>query len=169
MKRSTLYSALPGVLSIAFLAATWCSNTTEGVKEDTANNVQATQEAAEKTGEAVAQTAHEAGKAVSETAHEAGQKMSEAARDAGKVAKDAGQNVAGALDVTPKIKVALTADEALNDSKNKIDVDTAEGVVHLKGHVTSAALKQKASMIAKKELADMKSTDKLDNQLQVAP
>lgn len=147
MQRTTHGSALVGALSLAFLIAAGCGNTADGVRKDAQINARAADEAS----------------------HEAGKDMAAAAHDANKTLHGAGKNVAGALEITPSVKVAIAADEQLNDKRNKIDVDTADGVVHLKGHVVSAALKAKAGAIAQKALADIKATDKVENHLEVAP
>jgi osmotically-inducible protein OsmY len=88
---------------------------------------------------------------------------------AGEIAKGAGQNVTGALEVTPMIKTAITADAELNDAKNKIDIDTKDGIVHIKGHVTSNALKAKATKIATDKITENQGTDKVMNHLLIQP
>ena len=80
-----------------------------------------------------------------------------------------GQDVAGALQVTPLVKTAITADTELNDAKNSIDVDSKDGMVYLKGHVTSSALKAKATKIAQERIKENNGTDKVMNQLLVKP
>jgi len=74
--------------------------------------------------------------------------------------------------LTLKVKTAITADPDLNDSRNRIDVDAADGVLTLTGHVHSKELKERAESIAKKELGtegDIKVDNKLDVQDGDAP
>jgi osmotically-inducible protein OsmY len=68
----------------------------------------------------------------------------EKAKHAGAEAKRATRNAA----LTGKVKSALAADVGLKTVK--IDVDSAEGVVTLKGRVDSADTKQRAEATAKK-------------------
>ena len=84
-------------------------------------------------------------------------------------AEKTGQNVAGALQVTPLVKTAITADAELNDAKNSIDVDSKDGTVYLKGHVTNNTLKAKATRIAQERIKENNGTDKVMNQLIVKP
>ena len=71
--------------------------------------------------------------------------------------------------VTPKVKNAILADKNLDIPQNHIDVDSADNIVHLKGHVTTEAMKMEAGKNAQKALNDMKATDKLSNELTVKP
>lgn len=112
----------------------------------------------QKTAEGVAEDTTNAGKAI-----ETG------AKEAGKATKDASKDISAAVTLTPKVKDAIIADKDLSDSHNEIDVDSADNVVHLKGHVTSAALKTKAGEIAQRTLKEANATDKLSNELQVKP
>ena len=98
-----------------------------------------------------------------------GQAVSQAADKAVDNTKDAAKDATAALEVTPKVKLAITADKDLNDTRNKINVDSKDGVVHLTGNVYSADLKTKAEEIAKKTLTDMKATDTVSNELTVSP
>jgi hyperosmotically inducible protein len=68
----------------------------------------------------------------------------EKAKHAGAEAKRATQNAA----LTGKVKSALAADVGLK--MVKIDVDSSEGVVTLKGNVDSADTKRRAEATAKK-------------------
>lgn len=130
-------------LLIAVLSG--CPNTADGMSKDTKNAGEASAQAAEKLGE----------------------KTSQMASGASSDVKEMGKNVTAALEVTPRVKTALTADVDLNDAKNQIDVDSKDGIVHLKGHVTTSALKKKAGEIAAKEIKDAGGTDKVMNQLLV--
>lgn len=153
------YPTLLAVLSLAGMAMlSGCPNTAEGVAEDSA-----------KAGEAISQTAEKTGEAASDAAQRAGQTMAKTADDATKSAAVGGKNIAGALQVTPLVKTAISADTELNDPKNKIDVDSKDGVVHLKGHVTSNSLKAKATKIAEERIKENNGTDKVINQLLVKP
>lgn len=122
-----------------------CPNTADGMAKDSKNAGEASAQAAEKMGE----------------------KTSQMATGVGESAKAMGKNATAALEVTPRVKTALTADVDLNDAKNHIDVDSKDGIVHLKGHVTTSALKKKAGEIAAKEIKDAGGTDKVMNQLLV--
>jgi osmotically-inducible protein OsmY len=79
------------------------------------------------------------------------------------------QDTGAATILTPKIKLALSADVLLNDSKNLIDVSSTAVLVKLDGHVTSQALKDLAEKIALKVLKDSDSKQSLENHLVVQP
>ncbi len=111
-----------------------CSNTAEGMKEDTNNAAESAKPKMDDTKDAM---------------------------------KDAAKNTVAATEVTPMVKSAITSNSTLNDSRNLIDVDSADGTVHLKGHVATAEMKELASQVAQKVLDDNKSTDKLSNELTV--
>jgi predicted small secreted protein len=106
---------------------------------------------------------------VAEDTQTAGKAIETGAREAADATKDAAKDTSAALTLTPKVKNAIVADTQLNDPKNEIDVDSKDNVVHLKGHVTSAALKTKAGEIAQRVLTDAHATDKLSNELEVRP
>lgn len=126
-------------------ALTGCSNTADGVSKDAEN----------------------AGTAVKEGADRVASATEKATEDAVNAGKKAGENVTGAVQVTPDVKAALLADSELNNTANKIDVDTADKVVHLKGHVMSNELKKKAGEIAEKTIKDAGGTDTVMNELVV--
>lgn len=155
MKRFITLGSLALVLG---LGAFGCQNTAEGVKEDSAQ-----------AGQAVAKTTKEAADATKEAAAKTGQAVSEGVKETADATKDAAKNASAALDVTPKVKLAITADKQLNDTRNLINVDSADNVVHLKGHVISKALKDHAGKVAQDALTEGKSTDKLSNELEVQP
>jgi hyperosmotically inducible protein len=76
--------------------------------------------------------------------------VGEAARDAGASAREAGRdagNAMGDAGITAAVKTKMLADSDV--AGLKIDVDTTDGVVVLKGDVTSAAEKRKALQIAR--------------------
>lgn len=104
---------------------------------------------------------------VKEDASNAGQKVSEAGEKAADATKDAAKNTGEALGVTPKVKTAITADSQLNDTRNLIDVDSKDNVVHLKGHVVNNDMKKHAGEVAQKAMTDAGITDKLSNELTV--
>jgi osmotically-inducible protein OsmY len=106
---------------------------------------------------------------VEEDASKIGQEASQVAQKTGEAVKEGAKDASAALALTPKVKNAITADAALNDTRNLIDVDSADNVVHLKGHVISQALKDKAGAIAKKVIAESKATDTVSNELVVQP
>ena len=85
------------------------------------------------------------------------------------LAGDATKNAGEALGTTPKVKDAIIADPQLKDARNVIDVDSKDNVVHLKGHVYSAEMKDKAGKVAQKALNDMNSTETISNELVVQP
>ena len=106
---------------------------------------------------------------VAEDTSKAGKAIETGAKEAEKATKEAAKDTSAALTLTPKVKNAIIADAQLNDPRNEIDVDSADNVVHLKGHVTSNALKAKAGEIAQNTLKEANATDKLSNELQVKP
>lgn len=122
-----------------------CSNTAEGMKEDTQDNAQKAAEATEKTGEAAAQGLQNAGSATA----------------------DAAKDTSAALVLTPKVKNAIIADPQLNEPGNLINVESKDNVVHLVGYVKTEALKKRAGNIAEGVLRAGNSTDKLSNELEV--
>lgn len=62
--------------------------------------------------------------------------------------REVSKSAAGAA-LTTKVKTALAREEGMK-TLGKIDVDSADGVVTLKGKVQSAEMKKKAGEIAKK-------------------
>lgn len=106
---------------------------------------------------------------VEQDASKIGQEASQVAEKTGEAVHEGAKDASAALSLTPKVKNAITADAALNDTRNLIDVDSADNVVHLKGHVISQALKDKAGSIAKRVIAESKATDTVSNELVVQP
>ncbi len=135
-----------------------CSNTADGVKKDT-----------EQAGENVSSAANTAADRTAESASKMGQEASKVANNAGDALSDFASDASIALTVTPKVKTAITADPQLNDSANKIDVDSKDRVVHLKGTVATNELKAKAGSLAKQALTGMKAPSdiKVSNELVV--
>lgn len=98
-----------------------------------------------------------------------GQKAAEATQNLASGAKEAGKDIAAATMLTPKIKLAISADKRLNDSKNLIDVSATDETVTLEGHVASKELKNLATEIATKALKDNTAHQRLDNKLEIKP
>src|SRR2546429_3058848 len=108
----------------AFLLGTslmGCSNTEKGLEKDAAINGQKVSQATQKATENISPSI-----------------------------KEGAKNATAALEVTPKVKNAITADSQLSDKRNQIDVDSANGTVHLKGHVVNNEMKKRAGEIAQK-------------------
>ncbi len=137
--------ALTGLMALFGAALTGCGNTADGVAKD-----------ADKAGEVAADGAMKAGNAVEN-----------ATEGAVKATEEAGENAAGALAITPMVKEAIVADAGLNNIANKIDVDTKDGVVYLKGHVATTELKKKATQIAEARIKEAGKTDTVKNELEV--
>ncbi|HZO87091.1 MAG TPA: BON domain-containing protein [Chthonomonadaceae bacterium] len=137
--------ALGAALLLLGTGLAGCRNTAEGLKEDTAKNV------------------HAASQAVERAAKKVDQETNKHAPQAKQGASNAGQ----AITLTPTVKTAIVADSKLNDSRNNIDVDSANNVVHLKGHVVNSALKQHATDVAVKALQKVGSNAKVSNELAV--
>ena len=179
MKRLAFFGAATMLLSLGLFG---CNNTAEGAKQDAAQDGQkvasaandaadATKMAADKAAQATKDAAVTAADATKNAVHDTAVATADAtnkAVDATKnAAHDAGQTVTAATEVTPKVKLAIVADKDLNDSHNKINVNTADGTVHITGNVANNAMKKKATMIAEKTLKDMNATDKVSNELTV--
>ena len=104
---------------------------------------------------------------VKKDSEENGQKTSEQAQNMGKGASDAGKGMAAATMLTPKIKLAITANKELNASTNLINVNSTGDKVTLEGHVTSEELKTLAGDIAQKAMKDSDASQTLTNSLEV--
>ncbi len=165
MKKLALTGAAALLLSMGLFG---CSNTAEGAKEDATNNGQKVASAANDAADATKMAANTAADATKKAADNAADATKKAADSVGTAAMDAGKNTTAALEVTPKVKLAITADKDLNDTRNTINVDSKDGVVHLKGTVISNDLKKKAGEIAAKTLKEMNATDKVSNELTVS-
>jgi len=83
----------------------------------------------------------------------------------GSASQDTGQRSAGQViddaTITAQIKTAFVADPDVNALK--INVDTAKGVVTLKGEVKSMALRRKAESLA----TGVKGVKSVENQLMI--
>jgi osmotically-inducible protein OsmY len=144
-----------------------CSNTAQGLKQDTANNAQAAKEATDRAALATEKAAHNAAVQANKAAENAASATEKAAASASQAAKETGSNVEDATTLTPKVKLAITSDSELNNTKNLINVDTANDVVHLKGHVMTNRMKQRAGTIAEKTVKASHSSDTVSNELKV--
>lgn len=69
----------------------------------------------------------------------------------------------------PPIVEALLSDKELGNEHNRIRVEMRDGTVHLYGHVTTEALKTRATQIAQNELTQMQTMTRLSNDLEVHP
>ncbi len=155
-----------------------CSNTEEGAKQDTENNTAAVKDTADKAAaatdkaavnaaDATAKAAGNVAAATDKAAVNAADATRKAAGSMAGAAQDAGKTTTAALEVTPKVKLAITADKELNDTRNTINVDSKDGVVHLRGTVMTGEMKTRAGNIATKALNELHGTDKLSNELRV--
>ena len=147
-----------GAVCLLFgLAAVGCSNTEEGAAKDT-NAV----------GQKVAAGTEQAGQAMKNAGENAADATKNAAVNAGHAVKEVGKDTAENTSVRPKVKLAITADKELNNIANEIHVEPKDGVVHLRGHVISDAMKSKAESVTTNTLKDMKSSDTVQNELTVS-
>ncbi len=168
-----LFSMGAACLLVGF-GAIGCSNTAEGVGEDTSAAGQKVAAGAENAGQAVknaGQAVKNAGANAVDATKDAAANVADAtknaAANAGHAVKEAGKDTAENLDVRPKVKLAITADKDLNNTSNLIKVEPKDGVVYLRGHVISDSMKTKATEVATKSLKDMNSTDTIQNELTV--
>ena len=97
------------------------------------------------------------------------EKAAEQTQDIGKAADEAGKDLGAASMLTPKVKLAISADSRLNDAKNLINVDSTNERVMLEGHVTSQALKTLAGEITAKVLKDNNAHQPVENKLEIKP
>lgn len=104
---------------------------------------------------------------VSEDAANTTQKVEQTASQAATSAAHNTKNAGDALSLTPKVKTAIVADSTLNDSRNLINVDTKDNIVHLKGHVVNSNMKVRASNITARTLKEVNSSAKISNELTV--
>ncbi len=152
-----------------------CQNTTEGAAKDASTDAAAVKDAGAKAADATATAVDNTAAA----AKEAGAKTAEAAKNTAdrvgsatdKAVGDmaaATKNGADALTLTPKVKAAIIADTELNNTANKINVDSGDNKVVLNGNVTTEALKQKAGQIAEKAVKDAGATNTVTNNLTVS-
>ena len=127
------FIAMGAALLLVGCGLSGCSKTAEGVSEDTKSATTA------------------AGNAANSAAETAGNAMGKAAE----AAADFTSNASMATTVTPKVKTAILADSTLNNPANKIDVDSHDKIVHIKGMVVNNEMKKKAGQIAEETLKSM--------------
>lgn len=168
MKQTALIAA------IGALAAFSVAGCTPGAREDvgeagqnigqaTEKSVEGTGKAVEKAGEATVEGAQKAGEAVEAGAEHVGEAVGGAVKGAAKETQDAAQSMA----LTPKVKNALIANKQIDASTIDVDTSGENDTVVLKGTVRSESEKKLAEQVAKKALADAKSTFKVRNDLAV--
>ncbi len=87
---------------------------------------------------------------------------------AGSAVKDLPKDLNSALIITPEVKSAIVGDSVLHDRRNMINVDSHDNVTHLRGHVVSASMKQRATAVARKSLAAHHPDYKVSNELTIA-
>jgi osmotically-inducible protein OsmY len=92
---------------------------------------------------------------------------SKQAKDVMEPISDAASTAAAATTLTPRLKLAITADSELNDSRNLINVNSNKDTVTLDGHVTSEVLKAKAEGIVRAEMAKANASQGLVNNLTI--
>ena len=97
------------------------------------------------------------------------QKTADQAQNLRRGAEEAGKDIGAATLLTPKVKMAITADKRLNDAKNLIDVSSTDDKVTLEGHVTSSELKTLAGEIAAKAVKDSNALQTIENKLEIKP
>ena len=159
------------VASAANDAATATKNAADtaadATKKAAVDAADATKQAAVNVGDATKKAAVDAADATKQAAVNVGDATKKVADATTTAAKDAGKTATAVTEVTPKVKLAIVADKELNDTRNLINVNTKDGVVHLVGHVASDHLKNKAGALAGKTLKDMNATDTVSNELTV--
>ena len=167
-------------LALAGAALTGCSHAIEGASEDANRNAAVVGSAAKDAAGEAKQQADQAAAVAKRKADEAGAKVSAATDNAaGKVVtaadqataavKDAPKEVDAAFLVTPQVKTAIIRDVLLNDVRNQINIDTAHGVVHIKGHVVTQRMKDRAADVAQDALRKDYPGYTVSNELSVAP
>lgn len=107
------------------------------------------------------------GEGIKEDVQAGSENASEAARDVGQSASEQSRDLSAATMLTPKIKTAITADKLLNESMNRIDVDSTSEEIILSAYVTSTTLKILASEITQQVLNENNAKQKIINNLSV--
>jgi hypothetical protein len=170
------HAGLAAALALGMLAAPACK-----AGEDAGKKAERAAEkagaAAEKVGEKVGDAAEKAGQKISEAAEKIGDKVGPAAEDAGRAARnaaskgaavaaavgaDAAITAAGALR-TGSVKAALLEDSTIDVSDVDVDTDQVTRHITLKGHVRSAAVREKVVDITR----DTAPGYTIDNQLTI--
>ena len=137
------FLAAPVLAGLVMLAG--CSNTLSGAQQDASKDTQA----------------------VGTAAQNAAADTKQAAIRVGAAADQAAADVKAATLLTPLIKTAIIRDPVLNDPHNRINVNTEAAVVHLRGHVTDAGMRQRAEQDAQKVLSDHHSSQRISDELTV--
>ena len=145
--RRTARTLVPVLSGFALLgmALAGCSHTASGVAQDAHTDTQK-----------VGAAANNAAAATDAAAQNAKQDTTRAVRNA-----DAG------VAVTPEVKTAIVRDPILNDPANLINVESANHVTHLTGHVTKASMKARATEDAQAALAKHNKSYRVSNELTV--
>ncbi len=116
--------------------------------------------------DAVKSSAEQAVAQVDQKARELGTEAKDAARDASQGAKDGAQKLGEKVDdavITASVKTEIAKDAEL--SALKINVDTSDGNVALRGTAPSMAAKEHATTLA----VGVKGVANVDNQLSIEP
>jgi hypothetical protein len=163
------HAGLAAALALGMLAAPACK-----AGEDAGKKAERAAEkagaAAEKVGEKVGDAAEKAGEKIGEAAEKIGDKIGPAARNAASkgaavaaaVGADAAITAAGALR-TGSVKAALLEDSTIDVSDVDVDTDQVTRHITLKGHVRSAAVREKVIDITR----DTAPGYTIDNQLTI--
>lgn len=134
-------------LALALIAPlAGCSNTLSGAKQDAGKDTQAVSTAASNAAQATKQATTQVASDVKQTADDA----------------------KAATVLTPAIKLAIIRDPVLNDTRNLVNVNTEATTVHLRGHVVSADMKQRATEDAQVVLDKHHATQQISNELAVS-
>ncbi len=123
-----------------------CANTVSGVHQDAAHDTQAVNTAAQNAGADVHQATAQVTTDVKQTAADA----------------------KAAAVLTPAVKLAIIRDPVLNNPANQITVTVEAATVHLRGHVLSADMQQRATEDAQVVLTKHHATQTISNELTVA-
>ena len=110
-----------------------------------------------------------AAESIHDSSIKASEKIKEGMDNGSNLATNAGAQVGAAAQLTPRIKIAITANRKLNASGNLIDVDSRLDKVTLSGHVLTQELKDLAGKIAQDEMIKAQVQQKFLNDLEVKP
>ncbi len=122
-----------------------CAHTLSGAQQDTSHDTQAVSTAAQNTAAAAHQATAQVSSDVKQTAADA----------------------KAASILTPAIKLAIIRDPVLNNPANRVNVNVVAAAVHLRGHVQSADMKQRAAEDAQVVLTSHHATQTISNELTV--
>jgi hyperosmotically inducible periplasmic protein len=155
---------LPALVLGAALAG--CDRPDDGrsVGQKVDGAIAATERKADEAGAAIKRESAEAADKARQAANEAKPEVQDAARDAKQAVKEAGAKLADATSdarITAEVKSQLGADPQL--SAMRIDVDTHDGVVTLKGPAPDEATRSRATQLA----AAPKGVMRVENHLTV--